>query len=48
MREFDLSDESLHDRQRFSQEAGVDFRDWMPHGHDVDVGEILKKNQQVG
>ncbi len=48
VREFNLSDESLHDRQCFSQGAGVEFRDWMPHGHDVDVGEILKKNQQVG
>jgi hypothetical protein len=43
LREFNLNDESLHDRQRFSQGTGVEFRDQTPHGHDVDVGEILRK-----
>ncbi len=43
LREFNLSDESLHDRQRLRQGAGVKFRDGTPHGHDVDVGEIPRK-----
>jgi hypothetical protein len=43
LRKFNLGDESLHYRQRFSQRSGVEIRDQMPHNHDVDVGEIIQE-----
>jgi alkyl sulfatase BDS1-like metallo-beta-lactamase superfamily hydrolase len=44
LRKFNLSDESLHDLQRFGQRTGVELRDWTPHTHDVDVGKFFKKS----
>ena len=39
----DLSKESLHNPQCLGQGTGVELRDRTPHGHDVDVGEVLRK-----
>jgi hypothetical protein len=43
LRKFNLSDESLHDLQRFGQRSGIELRDRTSHTHDVDVGEILRE-----
>jgi hypothetical protein len=41
LREVNLSDESLHDPQRFGQGPSIEFRDRTPSGYNVDVAEIL-------
>ena len=43
LREVNLSDEGLHDPQCLGQRSGVELRDRTSHGHDVDVGEVLRK-----
>jgi len=43
LRKVDLSKKSLHDPQCLGQGTGVELRDWTPHGHDVDVGEVHRK-----
>ncbi len=39
--EVKLSDESLHDPQRFGQGPGIEFGDQTPSGYDIDVAKIL-------
>jgi hypothetical protein len=41
LREVNLSDESLHEPQRFGQGLSIKFRDRAPFGCDVDVAKIL-------
>jgi hypothetical protein len=41
LRKVNLSDESLHDPQRFGQGPSIEFGDWVPSGYDVDVAKIL-------
>jgi hypothetical protein len=43
LREVNLSDESLHDLQRFSQGHSIEFRDQAPSGYAVDVAKILQE-----
>jgi hypothetical protein len=41
LRKVNLSDESLHDPQRFGQGPSIEFGDQAPSGYDVDVAKIL-------
>jgi hypothetical protein len=43
LREINLSDESLHEPQRFGQGPSIEFRDRAPSGYDVDVAKILQE-----
>jgi hypothetical protein len=46
--EVNLSDENLHDPQRFDQGSSIQFGDQASSGYDVDIAKNSSRSQQVG